>query len=499
MPNKKNAKVDFVRQEVRDLLPKWAMIRDCIAGTFAIKAQRTLYLVMPNSDDQSKQNLARYSARLARAVFYNVTGRTLSGLIGQVFAKEPSADVPPTLQPFLLDVDGAGVTLDQQAKRALGYVLAHGRAGLLVDYPALTDVNGQAVPTTRADLLAGNVRPTITIYEPWNIVNWRHRQIGSKTLLSLVVILEQYLKEDDGFEPTYEDQYRVLRLNEAGQYEVAIYQKRDDGWEEISLVVVRDAKGKPLDMLPFTFIGAENNEPEPDQPPLLDMSTLNVAHYNNSADYEDSLYTTGQPTYVFSGLTEHWVKNVLNGSVSVGSASGVMLPPGATAQILQPNPNTMAKEGMEHKERQMKALGAKLVEDKAVQRTATEAGMEEASETSILTSSANNVSAAYTFALGWALTFVGEAQNDSLDYALNTDLQVSRMSSQDRAQLVAEWQAGGMDWEEYRWNMRRGGLVFKDDDVVKEEVAAEAAAAAINKGDDPADSGSAPNNQDPNA
>jgi len=499
MPQTIRPKVDFVRQEVQDLLPKWTMIRDCLEGSFAIKAKRTVYLVMPNSDDLSAANVASYNARLARAVFYNVTGRTHSGLIGQVFAKAPSADVPPTMAPFLEDVDGAGVTLDQQAKRALGYVLAHGRAGLLVDYPTLTDGAGQPQPTTRKDLLDGNVRPTFTLYEPWNIVNWRHRVVGSKTLLSLVVILEQYLKADDGFEPEYADQYRVLRLGETGEYEVAIYQKLEDSWTVVSLTIVRDAKGQPLKEIPFTFIGSENNEPEPDLPPLLDMAILNVAHFGDSADYQDSLYTVGQPTYVFSGLTEQWVKNVLGGSVRVGSSSGVMLPPGASAQILQANPNTMAKEGMEHKERQMKALGAKLVEEKAVQRTATEAGMEEASETSILTSSANNVSAAYTFGLRVALAFIGEQPDDALDYALNTDLQVSRLTSQDRAQLIAEWQGGGMDWEEYRWNMRRAGLVFKDDDVVKEEVAAEAATAAINAQDNMAAAGGDPNNQDPNA
>lgn len=468
----KSPKVDFVRQEVVNLLPKWEMIRDCIEGAFAVKNKGDKYLVRPNSKDLSDENVERYEARLARAVFYGVTSRTHRGLIGQVFAKDPSAEVPPTLDPFLLDVDGSGVKLDQQAKRALGLVLAHGRAGLLVDYPTVTDDKGQPRPTTRQELLDGNVRPTMVLYEPWNVVNWRVAVIGSKSVLSLVVLLESYLKGDDGFEPEFAPQYRVLRLVDS-KYTVELFRKEEGIWKSQGITEVQDSKGQPMAEIPFTFIGSENNEPEPDEPPLLDMAVLNVAHYNNSADNEDSTYLTGQPTYVFAGLTEQWVSKVLKGSVRVGSAAGVLLPTGASANILQADPNTMAKDGMEHKEKQMKALGAKLVEDRSVQRTATEAGMEEASEMSTLKSSARNVSAAYTFGLTKALLFIGETPPEDLKYELNTDLEISRMSAQDRAQLIAEWQGGGMSWKEYRWNMRRAGLVNEDDELVKEEVANE--------------------------
>lgn len=475
------AEVDYVRDEVRDLEPKWTLIRDCLLGAEAIKAKRTTYLVKPNESDKSPENEASYKARLARAVFYAVTGRTHKGLVGQVFAKDPSAELPATLEPFIRNVDGSGVPLDQQAKRALGLVVAYGRAGLLVDYPVTAGEEG-ARPTTRQQLLEGRVGPTLLVYEPWNVINWRTRVVGSETLLSLVVLSETYLKSDDGFKPEYAPQLRVLRLEEgANIYSVEVWQKGENGWAvAVPKSTPLDASGKPFGVIPFTFIGSENNEATPDEPPLYDMAVLNVAHYNNSADLEDSTYKVGQPMFYFGGLTEHWVKDVLKGEVLVGSSRAVLLPAGGAAGIIQAQPNTMAKDGMEHKEKQMKALGAKLVEDKAVQRTATEAGMEEASETSILTSAANNVSSAYTSALRFAAQFVGETQvsDDALAYQLNTDLAISRMTSQDRQQLMAEWQGGGMDWEEYRWNMRRAGLIYKDDDEAKEAIEAEVGARA---------------------
>jgi hypothetical protein len=34
-----------------------------------------------------------------------------------------------------VDVDGAGVSLDQQSRKALSHTIAYGRAGMLTDYP----------------------------------------------------------------------------------------------------------------------------------------------------------------------------------------------------------------------------------------------------------------------------------------------------------------------------------------------------------------------------
>lgn len=481
-PAPKAPDVTFVRDEVRELIDKWQMIRDCLDGSFAVKAKRDLYLAMPNASDQSAENKDRFEMRLKRAVFYNVTARTHKGLVGQVFAKDPSTELPATLEPFIADVDGSGIALDQQSKKALATILAHGTAGLLVDYPSKTSPDDAPAVTTRAELLSGNVRPTLCLYEPWNITNWRTKVIGSKVVLSLVVLLESYLSEDDGFKPEFAVQYRVLRLEEeTNDYTVAIWRKSDDGWFEFSKFAVTDAKGQPMKEIPFVPIGAESNELMTSLPPLLDMALLNLAHYNNSADNEDSIWMVGAPTFVFSGLTSNWVNDIMKGGVRIGASSGVLLPVGGGAEILQADPNTLAKEGMEHKEKQMKALGAKLVEDKAVQRTATEAGMDEASETSVLTSAAVNVSTAYTAALRFAAAFLGETNvSDAvLAYELNTDLAITRLDPQAQAQVIAGWQGGAYTWHEMRWNLRRGGVVYEDDDKAKELIEAEVGASAI--------------------
>lgn len=468
------------RKELRDFEADYKQIADCVAGERVVKKGSTKYLPMPNADDQSPENVARYTAYKARAVFYNVTQRTLSGLVGEVFARDPVSEVPTSLDVFAEDADGSGLTLTQLAKRGVRYTLSMGRAGVLADYPSTEE------GVTRADVDSGDVQPTITIYDALNIINWRTARRKAKTYLTLVVLRETYDDEDDGFAVVQKEQYRVLRLRD-GVYTVEIYR---DGALFSGPLTPTNAKGEAFDFIPFTFVGSENNDAEIDHPPMLDLSSLNVAHYRNSADYEEGAYMAGQPTPVFSGLTEEWVKNVMDGQVRLGSRGGVMLPEGGSAELLQMQANSTPFEAMEHKERQMIALGAKLVEQKQVQRTALEAGIENASETSVLADVAKNVSAAIKFALEVCAMFTGDDAAEIV-YELNTDYTISRMSAQERQQLIAEWQQGAIAFSEMRAALRKSGVASLDDDEARDEIEADDFTNDPNADD--------PNADDPNA
>lgn len=460
----KGPQVNYVRAEIRDLQPRYDWVRDCVAGQERIKAEATKYLPKPNEADKSEANEIRYKQYKERAVFYNVTGRTLQGMIGTVFQKDPAIAVPPTLELLKLDVDGGGVGLDQQSKKALSYTLQFGRAGLLVDYPT------KDTPATLAQIQAGEVRPTLTLWRPWEIINWRVSMVGDQKLLTLVVIAETWTQSDDGFVTEQAQQFRVLRLVN-GVYTVELWRQNETSkeWEPVQTSIPTDASGKPWKFIPFKFIGAENNDEQPDLPPLYDLAALNVAHYRNSADYEEACYLLGQPTPWASGLTKDWVDDVLKGTIALGSRAVIPLPQGAVAGLLQVTPNTMPKEAMEQKEKQMVALGAKLVEQRDVRQTATEATQNEASETSILATSANNVSSAYVDALKWACAFIG-ADDSKIVYKLNTEFEKRLATAQDRAELVLEWQANAITTTEMRNALTKVGVATLDLEAYKAEI-----------------------------
>lgn len=462
--------VDTVLSALSDVLPDYELIRDCVAGQRQIKKKTIKYLPDPDETepDQTERE-ARYKAYLMRSVFYGVTGRTLRGLVGLVFETDPAVEIPDLLLPVKEDATGSGTSLDQQAQASLSDVVSLGRAGILTDYP------NTAAPTTRAQALAGNIRPTLIRYQPEQIINWRTRTVGAKVLLSLVVLRESYVVEDDGFAETPGTQYRVLRLTPEGNYVVEIHRDKESaGLAVFETYEPKDGKGLPFKEIPFSFMGAEDNDPSVDRPPLLDIAELNVAHYRNSADYEESAFIVGQPTPVLAGLTKQWVDDALKGRVRFGSRAAIPLPVGGSAELLQAEPNSIAFEAMGHKEKQMIALGAKLIENTGTQQTATEASIDAVMDNSVLGTCARNVSMAYRKALNWAWQFMtGEVVDDPevIDYALNTDFVARTLTAQDRQQIVQAWIQNAITWEEMRWNLKRTGMAYEDDEVAKEAIA----------------------------
>lgn len=473
-----NPNVAFIRPEVVQLLPQYQLIRDCIAGETTIKAARTLYLPMPNAEDQSEANRARYDAYLKRAVFYNVTRRTLMGLIGQVMMRDPAVKIPAQLDPMAANVTGTGISLAQSAELSLGHVVAYSRSGLFVDF---TNTGGAGASAEQ--VAKGEVRPTIYAYGPLEIINWRVTEVGSKEKLSLVVLLEGFPVSDDGFEVKTMPQFRVLKLDAAGNYVQELWRDpQAQKWDGIKVpkgnfvlaetIKPTDASGAPIRDIPFFFIGSQNNDINPDNPNMYDIASLNVAHYRNSADYEESCYVVGQATPVATGLTQEWVENVLKGVIAFGSRGGIPLPSGATCELLQAEANTMIKEAMTDKVEQMRSLGAKLVQDAKVQRTATESKQDNAAEGSVLSSCAKNVSAAYLWALKYAAELMG-LPSEGIEFELNTDFDLASMSPEEIKATVDLWQKGAITFEEMRADLRRYGVATEEDAAAKAKIAQE--------------------------
>lgn len=472
MPNPKGPNVGFIRKEVEKQLPKWLLVDDTVGGEDAIKEKGEQYLPKPETHTDKKINDKIYKKYKLRAVFFPVIGRTLSGLCGQVFSKPVATEIPPSLELLEEDIDGAGTTLEQQAKETLQSVLKKGRGGLLSDFPR---VEADKV-VVKADLESGKIRPRVIFYAPGQIINWREQTTGGETKLSLLVLFENKIIEDDGFEFVTSPRWRVYRLAEAG-VTVTVYKKENDkaiGSVEYVVdeeeVVIMGANQKPLGAIPFSFVGAGNNDATVDESPLYPLAQLNIAHYRNSADYEQSLFIVGQATPVFTGLTDDWVTKHIQGKVTLGSSTPVSLPQGATAELLQAEANSMPMEGMRHKEDQMKAIGAKLIEPGTVQRTATEAEIEETSEASVLSSVAKNVSAAYESALYFCSLFIEEVNPDDITVALNSEFQITGLAATEREEVVKAWQAGVLAWEEVREVYHRKGIATLTNDDAQTKI-----------------------------
>lgn len=467
MPRDTTDAVNHIRDELYTIMPRYQMIEDCLEGEYAVKARTTSYLPKPNSADTSDENLARYNEYLCRAVFYNVTQRTNEGLVGQIFLRNPTHSLPTQLEPMVENTDGEGLSITQIVKKACGFAIPYGRGGFLADYPTNEGV------ITKAQLSAGKIKPTIKFYEPWNIVNWETKVMGNEEILTMVVLKEFFEKREPGsFQVNKYERYRVLELTDKG-VEVTFHHVPGIGDQSPLLgvgsgngefaasqpVLLKDSNGKVFQTIPFTFIGAENNDAEIDIPPLYTMAVLNIAHYRNSADYEESVYFIGQPTLFIAGVTEDWVKDVWKGKVELGARAVIPGEAGSKADLIQVQPNTLAYEAMTQKEQQMIAVGAKLVERKSnVERKEAEIMIEAASDTSILTKIAGNVEAAFLQALRWCAKFAG-ANESEIEFEINKNFDLTSLTAQELEKLdtIINSERPMLAFEEVRKILERSG------------------------------------------
>jgi hypothetical protein len=468
--------VTFTRPEYDAALNRWRLVRDVCKGSEAIKAGKERYLPKPNPDDKSAANTARYEDYLKRAVFYNATGRTKHSLVGAAFRTWPTLTVPGALDYVAKDIDGQGVSIYQQSQSVTGHLLEVGRHGLLVDYAAV-----KSGSVSKADELSGRARASVASYPAEAIRNWKTRKVGGQHLLSLIVLREEVdIDTDDGFGSEKVVQYRVLRLDDAGTYTQEVWQAGPSATQMITPPFSPlNGLGQPWKLIPFQFLGSENNDTSIDDSPLYDMAEVNIGHYRNSADYEDSAYFAGQPQFWIAGLDEAWRDHLEANGIYVGSRAPLTLPKDGSCGFAQPEPNTLVKEAMDTKKDDMVSLGARLIERGSAVKTATQADNDSASEHSVLSLIVSNVSEAYTQCLAWMAEFANAA--GEAIYKINQDFTQVSLDAAIMASLFNAVQGGRVPESDFWQYLRDRGVIDpeKTDEEIRGELESSAAGLAL--------------------
>jgi hypothetical protein len=404
----------------------WQQTRDAVSGSVAIKAKKARYLPVPEtesggaggsatglihgSEETRGTSTVRYRSYLKRAVYTNFTGRTKNALVGAVFRKDPTIEIPAGLEYLAYDATGDGLSLAQLAKDELSNVLEVGRAGFLVDYPQAPE-GLSAEDVSKLDL-----RASIVPYTAEQVINWRAEVIRGRKLLVLVVLEEDYETDSDEFGHKTEKQHRVLRLTEEG-YSQQLYRDDEPYSDE---AFPKRSDGSAWYEIPFIFAGSKNNDYSIDDAPLADIAEVNLAHYRNSADYEESCFLTGQPSlFVTHSLSqEQWDAYNPNG-ITLGSRAGHVLGEKGSATLVQADANTLVREAMNAKMQEMISIGARIITDRSANETAEGARIRFASENSVLGDVVNNLSEALKKCIEWVGEFMGVSGD--VEFYLNTE------------------------------------------------------------------------------
>jgi hypothetical protein len=432
--------VSFKRPEYIEALDRWMTVRDVCAGQHRV-VDRLPYI---NRHDKTEENVERNKSYRERAVYKNATGHTRNGLIGLAFHKDPTLTVPKALEYLQDNANGAGVSIYQQSQGSLERVLETGRHGLFVDFHEDGGIGGHAV---------------ILTYSAEDIINWRTGMVDGHNVLTMVVLREMN-EEADGFGLKCTEQFRELALDEDGLYMCRVWRRkgpRGGGPLEVVEEYLPTGKGGRLQEIPFTFIGAQNNDPSIDEAPLYDIAMINLGHFRNSADYEDSVFWCGQAQPWISGVDEQWLAMARKEGVYVGSRAPIPVPAGEQFGFAQPQPNTLVKEAMADKNQMMIELGARLVVASLTAKTATESLGDQSAATSVLAICVSNINEAYTRVLTWCGQFTGVSGKTS--YQVNQEFVELTADPQMITALVGLWQSGGFAKADLRGYLRKLGLI----------------------------------------
>lgn len=406
----------WVHPEYQYWYHHWQSIRDCIWGETEIKRKKERYL--PRMEQMTPPE---YEAYLDRAVYFNMTQRTITGMLGTLFRRNPS------IQNLPEGLDTANCSKNQQTfshfvKEVAREVISMGRYGILLDM----DSEGQKPP-----YFAG--------YITENIVDWSVQEIAGRWTLTEVVLRELRLarplinpisltpagrplpKVTNSQANIFSSDsavtraarrwiasYRVLRLEWDDVEQDYVYRqyyhtsdKGDASPEGTPYnTFTPTVRGKPYNFIPFAFIGPYDNTPDIDKSPIIDIVSLNLSHYKSYAQLEHGRFYTALPVYyapVMSGQE--------TGEYSIGPSVVWEVEKGATPGILEFHGTGLKnlQDACDKKEDQIAALGGRMVgvERVSAGESNNKVKLQEANEAALLMNISYAMDSAFTALLRW--------------------------------------------------------------------------------------------------
>lgn len=384
--------------------------------------------------------------------FLPIVARTVETFGGLVFMKPPQRTLPESLTAYLDDVTQTGQEIDRFAEQALDGVMLTGAVAVLVDYPM------SEVSMTRAEAEKVGRRPVLKLYDAETILAARKTVVNGVLKLTHVRLLEATEVEEAGdrFKTKIMESVRCLDLID-GQYQVTVYTNGEGGWVP-EPVVIPLLNGSALDHIPCYFSNTRDGEARPAKPPLTDLADINIAHLNNSAQYEWALAWLGSPILFGAGIT------LPEGStIQMGASAAIVTDNAdATLSIVQADSSKFSglKTAMDDKRRDAAAMGARmLLESSRAAVTAETSRIEKAGETSVVVSMANAVSQCLTNAIRMLALWAGVSGAEGGLYWLNDKLLPETMTAPELTALLAAWQAGAISEQELYAKLQAGEVI----------------------------------------
>lgn len=408
---------------------------DCRAafeGSRAIKANGKRYLPMLKDQDAEQ-----YAGYLNRALFFSITSRTVSALVGLVMMRPPIVKgASAVMKPYFEEANGAQFL--ELASTTLQEVLLMGGFGILIDGPK------------------DGGDPQLVRYTRESVINWKCDASGSPTLVVLKEVIDQQ-KPDDEYEIEKVSRYRELKLVN-GVYMQLIHNDK----KELQESIIPTIDGRTLDFIPFFMINTLGVGMGTQKPPMLDIVDLNISHFRTSADLEHGRHFTGLPTPVISGMEA-------SGPMYIGSQAAWVLPnPDAKAYYMEFEGNGLQslEKALTEKQSQMASMSARLIDNsKRGSEAAETVKLRYMSEAASLITVVRSVEQGMNLVYNTLAALLSEPE---VKIDLNKDFMDTKMSATDLSALVSAYIEGTISKDTFIYNLRKGDVIPRSADDATE-------------------------------
>lgn len=456
--------------------PAQEIVRDVAGGTLRLRGQIAPARAANTGGASVSKYLPKFPAehaddyvtRLATSTLFNAYGRTVQGLVGMVFKKNPALaeDVPEVIRGntekgiggHAENIDLAGTHLDVFAREVLEDAF-EGHAFILVDMQKALGAGA-----TLADEIRAGLRPYWVKYKASQAVNFRPVTINGQREIGQITFEEETSVEAGEYGEQEVKRYRTFRLMpyaDVATQEIKhtvywkLQEKRHENGQDV-FVILDEGVIKGFSRIPVAVVYGRKTGFLQSQPPLLDLALLNIKYFQKESDRDQSEHKCGNPIPIFKIADQD--KQI----VPAGSGLGIIIGKDEDAFYLEPEGSALesTRKTLEDLRGQMAALGlSTLAARPQVQATATETIIDFTQESSELESIARSEQDALELCLGFHAQYLGLKSGGSV--TLGAHLKSLRLT---QAQVQAYSSMASADQLSNRtlWDVLKAGDALPD-------------------------------------
>lgn len=426
---------------------QFTKLRDCFEGQDAIRDRGTEYLPRLSGMETGTEGDSQYASYKNRTTYYSVLERTLRALLGIVFRVPPALELPEKLEPYKNAITSEADSLHESVRNTVLETLHMGRHGLMLDLPQ--------TESTEA-------RPYVAHYAAEDVTDWREEVInGAKK--PVMIMLRDGIRDGDEKDT---ERFRELLLVD-GVYKQRCWKiartKGADGKTTTEPVVEEEItpliQGKPLNYIPFWFVGPYSNKPTLEKSPMLDLANESLNHYQIGADWRQALHMLAQPTpYIASDAL---FQDDSKTPTKIGAGAFWVLPGDARVDMLEYSGagTRDLHDALIKSENMMAALGAKLIHRGRGPETAEATRVKARDEISVVESTVMSVEDAYRDLLRTMAEWLG-VDPELVNFGMDRDFIEERLDASMLAGLIkACFEDKAISRTVFHANLQRGGII----------------------------------------